>query len=238
MRLTKPQIAFVALVPFAASPWFGRALSDSVAMDTAEDLAEAAESIRPIEAPEQLPLTGDLGIGDEAPIVLPYFDPAAHAARSRAPEPRAAYRAPASPKAAQVAPRGGILVTRAAVLRAIEAGARPAGTPVPASGRRPAGMALLGVGAHGAGLHDGDVLTEIAGVAATSEGAVVGAIAGAVKARAPVVTGTVWRRDQRLSLAVQIPEVEPARKRPSPGARAGGSVRDQAAEPGPGGEQR
>jgi S1-C subfamily serine protease len=92
---------------------------------------------------------------------------------------------------------------------------RPTGVPVPASGMRPAGIALQGVSAFGAGLRDGDVVTSVAGAPARSVGAVVGAVMGALRAKAKVITGVVWRGNQQLTVTVEIPwgKVQPRSKR-------------------------
>jgi len=102
-------------------------------------------------------------------------------------------------------PRGGILVRASVVAAAVESGARPSGVAVPAQGFRPAGIALAGVSGFGAGLRDGDVLTRVGGTPATSVGAVIGAVAGALRQKARVITGEIWRGEQRLSIAVEIP---------------------------------
>jgi S1-C subfamily serine protease len=92
------------------------------------------------------------------------------------------------------------------VARAARSGARPNGTPVPASGARPAGLALHGVGQFGAGLRDGDVLTSVGGAPARSVDAVVGAVLGALRARAPVLSAIVWRGEAPIQVAVELPQ--------------------------------
>jgi hypothetical protein len=54
-------------------------------------------------------------------------------------------------------------------------------------------------------MQDGDILTSVGGTSATSEGAVIGVIAGAIGQGAKVITGVVWRGDQRMDVAVEIP---------------------------------
>jgi hypothetical protein len=60
----------------------------------------------------------------------------------------------------------------------------------------------------GTGLHDGDILTSVGGTPATSEGTVIGIVAGAISQGAKVITGVVWRGDQRMDVAVEIPGPE------------------------------
>jgi S1-C subfamily serine protease len=79
---------------------------------------------------------------------------------------------------------------------------------------RPEGLALYGVSGYGAGLRDGDVLTSVAGAAATSPGAVVAAVAGAVRAKAKAISGVVWRGDERLSVTVEIPPLARLKRQP------------------------
>jgi hypothetical protein len=99
----------------------------------------------------------------------------------------------------------GIHVRAATVLRLAAAGVHPTGTPVPASGSRPAGLALHGVGRLGVGLRDGDVLTDVAGAPATSPAAVVGAVLAARANRAPAMSGHVWREATVWQIVVDMP---------------------------------
>lgn len=102
----------------------------------------------------------------------------------------------------------GIVVRADAVIRAVRSGGRPSSVPAPASGQRPAGLSLAGVSHFGTGLHDGDILTSVGGTSATSEGSVIGTVAGAIGQGAKVITGVVWRGDQRIDVAVEIPSPE------------------------------
>lgn len=117
----------------------------------------------------------------------------------------------------------GIIVRTDAVVRAVRSGGRPSSFPAPASGARPAGLSLVGVSHFGTGLRDGDILTSVGGTPATSESLVVALVAGAIGQGAKVITGVVWRDDQRMDVAVEIPGPEAftkkKRRRPS-------SVRD------------
>ncbi len=102
----------------------------------------------------------------------------------------------------------GIVVRADAVLRAVHSGGRPSSVPAPASDPRPAGLSLAGVSRFGTGLHDGDILTNVGGTSATSEGSVIGTVAAAIGQGAKVITGVVWRGDQRIDVAVEIPSPE------------------------------
>jgi len=98
------------------------------------------------------------------------------------------------------------------VARAAESGVIPSGEAVPASGRRPAGLALQGVSGFHAGLRDGDVLTRIGGAPATSVGVVVGVVTAALRRHEKVITGEVWRGEKRLAFAVDIPRPRGSRR--------------------------
>jgi S1-C subfamily serine protease len=97
------------------------------------------------------------------------------------------------------------LVRAAVVVRAIQAGGRPTGSPVAATGGRPAGLVLRGISRYGSALRDGDVLTSISGAKATSSSVVVGAVIGAIKARSRAITGVIWRGQERLTVTVELP---------------------------------
>jgi hypothetical protein len=109
------------------------------------------------------------------------------------------------PPSPVVRPKRGIRVPAATVLRLANRGVRPSGSPVPASGDRPAGLALQGVGALGVGLRDGDVLTQVAGAPASSAGAVIGAVLAARQRRAPAMSGLVYRGSEKIALYVEMP---------------------------------
>jgi len=121
-----------------------------------------------------------------------------------------------SPGPAKPQPALGILVGRKRVQAAVKAGIRPSGTPVPATPWRPAGLALAGVSALGVGLRDGDVLVRAGGTPARSDGAVIGAVRGALESKARAITGEVWRGQRRIVVTVELPQVKFKRR----GARA------------------
>jgi S1-C subfamily serine protease len=107
----------------------------------------------------------------------------------------------------RASPSKGLRIREAVVARAARSGARPSGTPVAASGPRPPGLVLHGVGQFGAGLRDGDVLTSVGGAPARSVGTVVGAVAGALRARAPLLGAVVWRGDEPIQVTVELPRL-------------------------------
>lgn len=104
-----------------------------------------------------------------------------------------------------------VFVSRKAVLGLANSGARPHGAPTPATAVRPAGLRLLGVGALGIGLRDGDVLTRALGQPALSTGAVIQAVLVARAHHAPVLEGEFWRGDQRYVLRVEQPYLDERR---------------------------
>ena len=106
-------------------------------------------------------------------------------------------------KAAQ-APRA-IFVSAPVVLRLANRGARPHGVPVAPSGKRPAGLLLVGVGTLGVGLRDGDVLTQVAGQPALNVAGVIGAVLSARGRGARTISGRFWRNGEEWTLVVEQP---------------------------------
>jgi hypothetical protein len=215
--------ALVLSLPLLALPFATRALVDRSAAALGAELADTLDHAFDWRTPDEpntptlVPTPLDLGL--DLPIV-PGIEvlhaPAAPESGARSLDRKGlSTRTPAL--------RGGVHVRAEVVARAVQSGARPSGVPVPALGLRPAGIALQGVSGFGAGLRDGDVLTRIGGAPATSVGVVVGAIAGALQHGAKVITGEVWRGDQRLAVAVEVPrsaQPVPRRARPKPRAPA------------------
>ncbi len=199
--------ASVALVaPLVAVSVAGRTLADFVAMEAGEGLARALPSPPP-EADEP----GAEGeVSDEsAPLEEgELLDPLHHALN--APHASTGARLPSNdPRAIQTTPSGGsrrgLLIRADLVTQAVKSGVRPSVVPAPASGMRPDGFALYDIGGFGAGLRDGDVVTSIAGTPASSVGALIGAIAGSVRANAKSLSAVVWRGDAKLLVTVEIP---------------------------------
>jgi hypothetical protein len=190
-------VASIALVaPLVTLPFGGRALADFIARKAGEGLAGAL----PDPSPEPIEPGAESGT-ESAPLLeeeIGTFDGAPRApadARPRSPliEPRASRR--------------GLLIRADLVARAVKSGVRPSAVPAPASGMRPDGLALYGVGGFGAGLRDGDVVTSVAGTPASSVGALIGAISGAVHARAKSISAVVWRGDEKLLVTLEIPPI-------------------------------
>ena len=107
-----------------------------------------------------------------------------------------------SPKKSR--PRG-VRVAIDAVRLLAKRRAIPSGVPVPATEGRPGGLRLSGVSGLGIGLRDGDVLTQVAGVPATSRAAVVQAVLSLRAKQAPVGYGRFYREGEPWNLAVEIP---------------------------------
>ena len=185
MRWWTPVAILAALAPFPLVAVGSSVLAERMA----EDMAASIDRVAAALPEEQEP-------------------PERRIPTARAPAPRAS-AAPAPPKER---PRGiGVLVRRKKLAALVAAGARPGGRPVPATSFRPAGIALAGVSGLGIGMRDGDVLTAVGGAPATSYGAVVSAVAAALKAGAPSISGMAWRGEQRIFITVELPRVETRR---------------------------
>jgi hypothetical protein len=170
-----------------------------------ETLGAALRLARPAQ-PEKLEAAVAL-----APVATPpprsAEPPPAPAAKASAPKRRSAPRRSAEP-----VPERGLRVSAQTVLRLAHSGARPGGTPVPASRGCPAGLRLHGVGGLGVGLRDGDVLTHAAGRPASSRAEVVGAVIGARGARRPEVSGRFCRDGEAWNLVVEQPYLDSSAK--------------------------
>jgi hypothetical protein len=113
-----------------------------------------------------------------------------------------ASRGPRSPGAKS---RSGVFIGANTVLRLAASGVVPEGRPVDASGGRPAGIQLSGVSALGVGVHDGDVLTEVAGRPVRTEGQVVGMVLALRARRESSISAAFYRGSERWSLVVEMP---------------------------------
>jgi hypothetical protein len=103
-----------------------------------------------------------------------------------------------------------IYVSAAQVLKLADARVRPRGVRVPADGKRPAGLKLLGVAGLGIGLRDGDVLTRAIGQPALASSAVVRAILVARSKRVKVLEGEFYRGQERWTIRVEQPYLDEA----------------------------
>lgn len=191
VRLRRWSHLCLLAAPLIAIPVITRVLVDRLA-PTLADLATAtldrAFAWRPLHTPPQ--------VCEAAPDAATpgFYEPSMPENEDK---PRVAH--PSTTRAK------GIVVRANAVAHAVRRGGRPSSVPAPASGQRPAGLSLVGVSHYGTGLRDGDVLTQVGGTQATSEGVVIGIVAGAISQGAKVITGVVWRGEQRLDVAVEIP---------------------------------
>lgn len=202
-------LACLILVPLIAIPCLSRVLVDQIAPHLAHLATTNLEHVfawRDIAEPDEHPPT------QFDPVASPTVDDGLVEPNNTPPStsnPSKRHR--------------GIIVRTDAVVRAVRSGGRPSSFPAPASGSRPAGLSLVGVSHFGTGLRDGDILTSVGGTPATSESLVVALVAGAIGQGAKVITGVVWRDNQRMDVAVEIPGPEAfakkKRRRPS-------SVRD------------
>ncbi|MBI4702924.1 MAG: hypothetical protein HY744_17545 [Deltaproteobacteria bacterium] len=180
------------LLPFAALALATRCAAVALAERSAGALSQAAAQVAPASRPDPAPAPPARTSGATAPS-----DPEA---LSETPgRSVSASRAAASP--------GGVLVRARRTQAAIDTGMRPTGSAAPASGPRPAGLVLHGIGVLGVGVRDGDVVTSVGGTPATSEGAIVRAVAGALYAGARGITAELWRGEQRFPLTVEFPVV-------------------------------
>jgi hypothetical protein len=103
---------------------------------------------------------------------------------------------------------GAVFVPQSAVLRLAEARVMPRAVPVPARGKRPAGLRLIGVGALGIGMRDGDVLTEVLGTPVSSTGQVIQMVIQARGRRERVISGKFYRGEVPLNVVVEQPYIE------------------------------
>ncbi len=106
--------------------------------------------------------------------------------------------------------RRGVFISSATVLRLAQARAIPTAVPVPAQGKRPAGLRLLGVSGLGVGMRDGDVLTRVFGVPAASVPAVVQGVMVARARHAREISAEFWRNGEPWSLTVEQPYLQPS----------------------------
>ncbi len=110
-----------------------------------------------------------------------------------------------TPQSEYPVPKRGLRVRTPRVLELAKARVTPEGSYVSSAAGRPGGMRLSGVERFGVGLRDGDVLSHVQGVPATSRGAVVSAVMQARAARAPAVSAIFWRDGEPWRLVVEMP---------------------------------
>lgn len=182
------------VVPAVGVTWASRALSDGLAAQAGAALSQAAEAAFARPAPEASAAPSAEPAASAAPEAAPVAEKSLSSKRSPAPAPKAA-------------PPKGVLVREALVERAVRSGQRPSGNPVAAAGARPAGVSLAGVSGFGSGLRDGDIVTQVGGLATPSVEAVIIAVAGAVRSGATALSAVVWRGDSSFPVTVEIPDL-------------------------------
>lgn len=189
MRRIHWLLGTLALPPLALS-WLSVRAADDLARAVAVELSRAAAPLRVAHA---------RATSAERSAPAPHEPVSSAQVRSPARAPVGAKRRPAR----------GLRISSATVLRLASAGGRPSGHLVAPDGSRPAGLSLSGVGGLGVGLRDGDVLTSAGGAAATSPGAVIGAVVAARAAHAASISGVFWRDGEPWQLVVDQPYLEP-----------------------------
>lgn len=182
-------LPIAALLGVVGSAYASAHVADRLAVVAAERLATLVPTLRP--AAESEPVSSE-------PAVLLAAAPASPGAEARSRGTKATKRAvPAKPRS--------VFVSAAKVLALVESGARPRGTPVRATAKRPAGLKLTGVTGLGIGVLDGDVLTEAVGVPALNAGAVIEAVLRARSRGETALSGTCYRGDERYAIVVEQP---------------------------------
>lgn len=91
------------------------------------------------------------------------------------------------------------------VLCISQRGIQPTAKPVAPKGKRPAGLAVYGVGALGVGVADGDVLTEVLGQPVRTQIQVVAMVMAARSAAMRAISGTLWRGMRPYTVTVDQP---------------------------------
>jgi hypothetical protein len=114
----------------------------------------------------------------------------------------------AKPKAPKQA-GGALFVSAERVLALSKRAQVPASRYVPASGDRPAGLQVAGVGGLGIGVKDGDVLTKVAGADVRSSATVISTVLKLRAQKAKAVSGEFWRGQERWQIVFEMPYLEP-----------------------------
>jgi len=193
-------VALALLTPFALVALCAHRVADRQAASVVEALCQVSDALNRVDP--------ELEASDQEQVAL-WRAELATLLDELASEPTEASAEASTQRARAVAsaPKG-LFVSAEKVLGLARAGARPGAIPVSASGPRPAGLLLTGVGGLGVGLRDGDILTHALGQPAVSEEAVVGAIIRARGARQLQLSGRVWREGRSFALVVAQPYVD------------------------------
>jgi len=182
---------------FALGAWTSARAAERVGADAARVLSVVA-------------LLARAGDGAEPEALEPVVEPEVIPAQYEVPaEPMGApSKTRANGKKARPSVTPVVFVSQKTVLGLANTGARPRGVFVAANGVRPAGLRLIGVGALGIGMQDGDVLTRALGQPVTATGAVIQVVLVARAHHAAVLEGEFWRGAQRYVIRVEQPYVE------------------------------
>ena len=105
----------------------------------------------------------------------------------------------------RVVPTKSIRVDAQTVLCIAESGIQPSAKPVPHKGKRPAGIAVFGVGALGLGVADGDVLSEVLGQPVKSQAQVVAMVIAARSQNMSEISAILWHGAQAYAVSVKQP---------------------------------
>ncbi|MCA9627569.1 MAG: hypothetical protein KC766_07890, partial [Myxococcales bacterium] len=197
----------LGFAPLVLTAWVGARL-----VDAAGDLGQKLADWQPRSAPRLAPeaLANEARPADTSGVDLEVDPPGELTEERGSPSAAAAPRSPAA-RAGQTSTGSrlrGIRIRKAKVLALSRSAGIPGGSFVPATAQRPAGLLLSGVGGLGVGVQDGDVLTTAAGQPVRSVAQVIGLVAGARHARAPAISGTLYRGAHRIQLNVEMPYIE------------------------------
>jgi hypothetical protein len=187
--------AFVALAaPFGL---VAQAASGLVVPFGSSVVRTLLELTAPLRVPEAAPPVAE-SVESEAPV--PELEPAelSHGAAKGSPRRNA-------PRSAAKQKPTALFVSQTTVLKLAESAARPRGSFVAQTQDHPAGLRLVGVGALGIGVQDGDILVEALGIAPRAPGEIIGAIIEARAKNARFLSGTLWRRGDTFRITVEQP---------------------------------
>lgn len=194
-------MALACTAPFALAPWGAARLAGAAGAAIGSAVARAVSAL-PAPGPGLLdPPLPQEATSESAEVASVIFEELPEIAAASAPGKGAKKK----PSSVTPRPARSIRISAATVLRLVRLGVRPSGVFVPAEGDRPAGLALQGVSPLSVGLQDGDVLTHVDGVPASSVGAVVGAVLASRQRRAPAISGRVYRGSALIAISVEMP---------------------------------
>lgn len=188
-----PRSARVVLAVVALAAPFGlaaRAASGLVAPLSGSVVATLLKLSVPLRQPEPV-VDAEPAASEPEPVELSAASPAGAPRRG-------------TPKVVPKKPTA-LFVSQGTVLKLAESAARPRGSFVAQTPQHPAGLRLVGVGALGIGVEDGDILIEALGIAPRGPGEIIGAIIEARAKNARFLSGTLWRRGETFRITVEQP---------------------------------